>query len=126
MITEKLRFMTGLVGVALLTSVATTAHAQSATEVVLVNGTHWTESDERAKIGFLYGIGNFAHVERAMYGDNMPGDKDSLVPVLYRGLDGRPMSEIKDALDKWYQDNPDRIDRPVIETIYFELALPNS
>jgi hypothetical protein len=102
------------------------SHGSSDPPVMLVTGKHWVESDERAKVGYLYGAANFAHIEHAMQGDNVPGDRDSLVPVLVRGLDGRSVDEVKADLDNWYADNPDQIDRPVIETIYMEFALPNS
>ena len=61
-----------------------------------------------------------------MHGDDVPGDRDSLVPVLVRGMDGKTIDEVKMELDAWYANNPDRLERPVLETIWYELALPNS
>ncbi len=105
---------------------AASADNHGATKVRIITGTDWVASDERAKVGFLYGVANFVEVEHAMYGDKMPGDRESLVPVLVRGMGDRTIEDVKDDLDAWYSQNPDRLDRPLIETIWYELALPNS
>ena len=125
--TRRLQLLVGLLAPALLATTALAdSHGSSSPEVMIVTGKHWVESDERAKIGYLYGAANVVHIERGMQGDNVPGDRDSLVPVLVRGLNGKSIDEVKVDVDNWYADNPDQIDRPVIETIYMEFALPNS
>lgn len=124
--TRKLGLVAGLLGTVVLATLSWTAHAADEMRVMLITGENWVSSSENGKIGFLYGIENFAEIEQAMHGDKVPGDTDSLVPVLVRGLDGKSVDDVKRELDQWYADNPDQLDRPVLETIWFELALPNS
>ena len=61
-----------------------------------------------------------------MQADNPVSDADSMVPVMMRGLKNYTVTQVMEALDQWYAANPARRSRPVLETIYFELALPNS
>ena len=128
---RKLRHAGGMLGIVLLASTATTAMGQDLSQneelmVRLIQGTHWVESDEKAKIGYLYGLENFAEVEQAMHGDNVPADDASLVPVLVRGLSGKSVEDVMEELDAFYAAHPEKLERPVLETIYLELALPNS
>ena len=39
-------------------------------------------------------------------------------------MKGHTLDTVRDALDNWYAANPDRLQRPVIETIWFELVVP--
>ncbi len=120
-----LRGAIGFLVIALF-STAGLADGHASADGELITGKRWMQSDERAKIGFLYGVANFAEIEQAMQAESPPADRDSLVPVLVRGLDGKKINAVKDELDQWYKDHPDQIDRPLIEVLYMELALPNS
>ena len=131
MTTRRLQLAGGMLGIVLLAGTTTAALGQHLSEneelmVRLINGNHWVESDEKAKIGYLYGLENFAEVEQAMHGDNVPADDASLVPVLVRGLSGKSVEDVMEELDAFYAAHPEKLERPVLETIYLELALPNS
>ncbi len=95
-----------------------------AQEVPLVTGVHWTQSDATAKKAYLIGIANAFQVERAYQGTSPPGDAQSIIPRFARGMSGKSLDAVRDALDRWYAANPGRIDRPVIETIWFEMVVP--
>ena len=41
-----------------------------------------------------------------------------------RGLKGQTLDSVRDGLDKWYAANPDKLQRPVIETMWFEMVVP--
>lgn len=96
-------------------------HAQ---EVPMVTGEHWTTSSEVAKKAYLIGVTNLAQVEMAYYAANPPSDAQNFVPRLVRGLKGQTLDSVRQGLDKWYAANPGRLQRPVLETIWFEIALP--
>jgi hypothetical protein len=95
-----------------------------AQEVPLVTGEHWTTSSEQLKKAYLIGIANAVQVETAFEGANPPSDAQSLVPRLARGLKGQTLDSVRDGLDKWYAANPGKLQRPVIETIWFEFVVP--
>src|SRR5881394_4115468 len=95
-----------------------------ADEVPLITGEHWTKSSEQLKKAYLVGIANIVQVETAYAGSNSPAEAQSVVPRLAKGLKGHTLDSVRDALDAWYAAHPDRLQRPVIETIWFELVVP--
>ena len=95
-----------------------------ADEVPLVTGEHWTKSSEQVKKAYLVGIANVLQVESAFEGATPPPDTQSVVPRFVKGLKGHTLDTVREGLDRWYAANPDRIQRPVIETIWFELVIP--
>ena len=92
--------------------------------VPLNTGEHWTKSSEQLKKAYLVGIANVVQVETAYAGSNPPAEAQSVVPRLAKGLKGHTLDSVRDALDAWYAAHPDRLQRPVIETIWFELVVP--
>jgi hypothetical protein len=76
------------------------------------------------KKAYLMGIANVIQVEAAFEGTNPPPDTQSLVPRLTRGMKGQTLDSVREGLDKWYAANPGKLQRPVIETIWFEFVVP--
>jgi len=95
-----------------------------ADEVPVVTGEHWTKSSPEVKKVYLIGIANVLQVETAYFGVNPPTDAQSFVPRMVRGLRGQTLDTVRDALDRWYGSNPERLQRPVLETIWFEVVVP--
>ena len=83
-----------------------------------------TKSSEQLKKAYLVGIANVVQVETAYAGSNPPAEAQSVVLRLAKGLKGHTLDSVRDALDAWYAAHPDRLQRPVIETIWFELVVP--
>jgi hypothetical protein len=112
---------------ALLVSIATMAvfaNMARADEIPMVTGVHWTKSTEEQKKAYLIGIANMAQVERAYQGTSPASDELSIIPRMARGLKGETLDSVRQGLDKWYAANPGQIDRPVLETIWFEMVVP--
>jgi hypothetical protein len=95
-----------------------------AQEVPLVTGATWAASSEQLKKAYLIGIANAVQVETAFGGANPPPDAQSLVPRLVKGMKGQTLDSVREGLDKWYAANPGKLERPVIETIWFEFVVP--
>src|SRR5258707_10110752 len=114
----KLQFRTAMFAACLV--LAALSASARADEVPLVTGEHWMKSSDELKKAYLVGIANVAHVETAYSGANAPADAQSLVPRMVRGLKGQTLDSVRDALNKWYAAHPDQLQRPVIETIWFE------
>jgi len=95
-----------------------------ADEVPLINGEHWTKSTEQLKKVYLIGIANVIQVETAYFGATPPSDAQSFVPRFAKGLKGQTLDSVREALDRWYAANPNRLQRPIIETIWFEVVVP--
>jgi hypothetical protein len=105
-------------------AIAVAAAAASAQEIPLVTGEHWTRSSEQAKKAYLVGIANVVQVEMAFAEGNPPSDAQSFLPRLVRGLKGQTLDTVRQTIDAWYAAHPDRLQRPVIDTIWFELVVP--
>ncbi|HEX4234998.1 MAG TPA: hypothetical protein VH041_11905 [Caldimonas sp.] len=112
-----------LVASLLLALAAAAARAQ---DIPLVTGEHWTQSSEAVKKAYLVGIANFLQVETAYGGTASAGDAQSLVPRMVKGLRGgkQTLDSVRTGLDAWYAANPGRLQRPVIEVIWFEMVVP--
>jgi len=95
-----------------------------ADEVPLITGEHWTKSTEQLKKVYLIGIANVIQIETAYHAASPPSDAQSIVPRVAKGLKGHTLDSVRDGLDRWYAANPDRMQRPVIETIWFEMVVP--
>jgi len=109
------------VACAALAMMCTTARAD---EVPLITGKHWTESSEQMKKAYLIGIANVVQVDVAYHAGNAPSDAQSVVPRLARGMKGHTLDTVREGLDRWYAAHPDQLQRPVIETIWFEMVVP--
>jgi len=105
----------------MLASLAGRAVAQ---EVPIVTGEHWTRSSDELKKVYLVGVANVIQIETAYEGTAPPADTQSLVPRLAKGLKGQTLDKVRLTLDRWYAEHPDRLSRPVLETLWFEIAVP--
>jgi hypothetical protein len=77
------------------------------------NGTHWKEFSKEVKVAYLKGMGNLADLEVTV-------DKDRagcLSTGLVKDLQGKSIDSIVQEVDKYYKDNPDKINTPVVEVV---------
>lgn len=112
-----------LLCVASIVLAVTTATAR-AQEIPLVTGEHWTKSSAEMKKAYLVGIANIVLLELAYEGGNPASDAQSMLPRMVKGLKGQTLDSVRDTLDKWYAAHPDQMQRPVIETLWFEMVVP--
>ena len=110
-----------VLGIAVASVTATAVHAA---EIPVVTGEHWTRSSDDVKKAYLVGIANLAQVESAYFQGKPPADAESFVPRLVKGLQGQMLDSVREGLNQWYAANPGKLQRPVIETIWFEMAVP--
>ena len=118
----KLGLRAALFGACALLSVASASAL--AADVPLVNGDLWSKSSAEVKKAYLIGIANTLQVEVAYEGANPPPDSQSIIPRTAKGLKGQSLESVSAALDKWYTANPDKLQRPVLETIWFVVVVP--
>jgi len=94
---------------------ATVAAAPAAdSKAFLWNGVHWQQVTTDGKAGYIFGIGNLADYEVAAAG----GRKLACVSMVFvEEMRKKTVMEIIEGVDKYYQDNPGKMDTPVIEVI---------
>lgn len=100
------------------------AGVANADEVPMVTGEHWTKSSDDLKKAYLIGIVNVLQVEHAYEVGTPPTDRQSLVPRMAKGLKGQTLDSVRERLNRWYAAHPDQLQRPVLETIWFEIVVP--
>mgnify|MGYP000880114441 CR=1 FL=1 len=119
-----MKFSRKLVLVLGIAITSVTATAVQAADIPIVTGEHWTKSSEDVKKGYLVGIANLVQIESAYYQGKPPTDAESFVPRLVKGMQGQTLDSVREGLNQWYAANPGQLQRPVIETIWFEMAVP--
>ncbi len=92
----------------------------------IVTGKQWTESDTSLKKAYLLGMANLIQVEQAYQQRRAPADNQTLIPRFAKGLQSHTLDSVRESLDTWYAANPSRLDRPVVETLWFEIVAPNA
>jgi len=120
--TMKLRLRAGMF--ATCVTLAMAWGSVRADEVPLVTGELWVKSSEQLKRAYLIGIANIIQVDTAYQAASPPTDAQSVVPRVARGLKGQTLDSVREGLDRWYAANPDRLQRPVVETMWFEMVVP--
>jgi hypothetical protein len=95
-----------------------------ADEVPIVTGKHWTQSSEQMKRAYLIGVANIVQIDVAYQAGNPPADNQSVIPRLAKGLKGQTLDTVREGLDNWYSAHPDQLQRPVLETVWFEMVVP--
>jgi hypothetical protein len=97
-----------------------------ADDIPVVTGEHWTKATEQEKKAYLIGIANILQVETAYEDSNPPSEGQSIVPRFVKGLKagGHTLDSVRQGVDQWYAAHPDKVKRPVIEIIWFEMVVP--
>ncbi len=106
------------------TAAALAGGAAQAQEIPLVTGEHWTRSTEQTKKAYLVGMTNMLQVEIAYQAGKPLPDAQTVVPRFAVGLKGQTLDGAIAMLDAWYARNPNRLQQPVIETIWYEIVSP--
>jgi len=101
-----------------------TCSTAGAAEVPLVDGSQWTTSSDDVKKAYLVGLANLVQVEAAYYADNPAVAERGFSPRVAKGMRGQTLGSVMEALNAWYAAHPESLQRPVVETIWFELVVP--
>jgi hypothetical protein len=120
--TMKLKWRLALAPVVMAAALASAS--ARADEVPLVTGEQWSKSTEQLKKVYLVGLVNVMQVETAYHAAKPPADDQSFIPRFAKGMKGQTLDTVREGLDRWYAANPSQLQRPVIETIWFEMVVP--
>jgi hypothetical protein len=109
----KIAMKTCLVGLALVLAVTGIALAQEM-KPELWNGTHWKEMSPEVKVAYIKGIGNMADFEVAVSGKERAG---CIAVGFVDELKGKTVDGIVKEVDKYYKENPGKLNTPVLEVV---------
>ncbi len=96
-----------LVGLLLTSSLA-------AAQGYLWDGTHWKNMTQEIKVAYIKGIGNMADFE---VGTGGSGRSFCISKGFVDELKTKTIAQIIQEVDKFYQDNPNKVNTSVIEVI---------
>lgn len=100
------------------------AASAGAQEMPMFTGKDWEQASEQQKKIYLAGVANLIQLEASYNAANPPPDSQSVIPRYAKGLKALTLDRVREALDRWYAANPDKLQRPVVETIWFEMIVP--
>ena len=101
-----------IAGLILLLGLATAAQAAEKTGF-LWNGTHWNQVSFDGKAGYVFGMGNLADFETAA----SSGKGVCVSRAFSDELKTKTVDQVIATVDKFYKDNPDKLQISVIEVV---------
>jgi hypothetical protein len=93
---------------------AMSAPAVETSHAFLWTGVHWKQVSEDGKAGYIFGMGNLADFEIAASQGKKPV---CLSRAFVDELKFRTVQQIIQEVDKFYQENPGKLNTPVIEVV---------
>ena len=96
-------------------------------EMPVLKGDTWIKMSDDEKISFIWGAGHIVSIEEVLSRDNAElKNSNKFVNKIMEAHNNAPMtmSEVAQRVDYYYQQNPDKLDKPVIEVIWYELIVP--
>jgi hypothetical protein len=99
----------------LILGLAATATAAPPEQAFLWNGGHWKQVSQDGKLGYIFGIGNLADFEAAAGGGR--SQPVCISKAFADELKKRTVMQIVQEVDKYYQENPGKLDTSVIEVV---------
>jgi hypothetical protein len=109
--TATILLLVGLVVGGLATAVPGAEVGQKA---MLWTGSHWQQVSEEGKAGYIFGVGNLADFEVAASGSKKPV---CISRAFVDDLKARTVMQIVQEVDKFYKENPDKLNTSVIEVV---------
>jgi hypothetical protein len=99
----------------LIVGLASVASAAPSGKAFLWNGENWQQVSMDGKLGYIFGIGNLADFEAAA----SKGRSQSVCisKAFADDLKKRTVMQIVQEVDKYYQENPGKLDTTVLEVV---------
>lgn len=96
-------------------------------EMPVLKGDQWLTMDENAKVAFIWGAGHVVTIEEVIMEKYPDQKRDTFVTKVVEASTNSPMtmSQVAAMVDKFYQDNPDKTDTPVMAVIWDTMVKPN-
>ncbi len=82
-------------------------------QATLWDGTQWKDLPQEAKIGYVKGVGNLADYEMAASREHV----GVISQALNKQWRTKPIRQIVQEVDRFYQENPQKVTMPVIEVM---------
>lgn len=96
-------------------------------EMPVLKGDQWVAMDENSKVAFIWGAGHVITIEEVIMEKYPDQKRDTFVTKVVEAASNTPMtmSQVVAMVDKFYKDNPDKTDTPVMAVIWDTMIKPN-
>ena len=96
-------------------------------EMPVLKGDQWVTMDENSKVAFVWGAGHVVTIEEVIMEKYPEQQRDTFVTKIVEAASNSPMtmSQVVAMVDKFYQENPDKTDTPVMMVIWDTMVKPN-
>lgn len=124
----------GMLSLASAANAAAVKSGPAGNPVELLTGEVWQQSKPDNKKAWLFGVDTAVSVEKAVAdklqqqkGKNRSAYKESpFVQKWIQAFGNSTREEIIDQVDQWYAANPDKLNRPVMDVIWYEIVVPRT
>lgn len=96
-------------------------------QMPVLKGDTWIKMNDDEKISFIWGAGHIISIEEVLARNDPELKKHNTFVnkvMEARGNTPMTMSEVAKHVDDFYKQNPDKLDKPVIEVIWHETIVP--
>lgn len=105
---------------------------QAANPIEQFTGKYWQTSSQTEKEAYIFGIESAITVDYFISQEEKKQSKRKRISSALSKFDQDwikafqdvPRKQIVDEINKWYDANPEAINRPVMDTIWYELIVP--
>ena len=97
---------------------------QKLKEMPVLTGEVWQKMTADERVAFVWGIGHVVTIEQQAAERHPELKREGFAAKMAEGLTGMPMNTIVLEIDKYYLQNPDDLQAPVMEVIWDELVKP--
>ena len=96
-------------------------------EMPVLKGDTWMAMNGEAKIAFIWGAGHVVTIEQVLMERYPDQKRDTFVTKVVEASNASPatMTQVAAAIDKFYTENPDKMDVPVMAVIWETMVKPN-
>jgi len=96
-------------------------------EMPLLRGDMWIKMDPDSKVAFIWGAGHIVTIEEVIMQKHPELHRDSFIMKVVEASTKSPMkmNDVVALIDKFYLENPDKLDTPVMRVIWDTLIKPN-
>ena len=93
----------------------------------ILDGSLWVKMTHDSKVAFVWGIWHVVSIEHYLTTKYPDLKKENFSEKVMEGTRARPMTmnEVVSHIDKYYRENPDEINKPVVAVIWSTMVKPN-
>jgi hypothetical protein len=93
----------------------------------ILDGELWTKMSNESKAAFVWGVWHVVSIEHYLMEKYPDLKRENFSAKLIEGSSAKPMTmdEVIVLIDKYYQANPDEIEKPVVGVIWGSIIRPN-